>query len=240
MNEYEPCDKCGGTVYMPNPSAHACPAERPDAAPPKDDNEVLPKVCPKCHTIYSKVIDRCPVCWDELQTFSPVSAAPPSDAAPVAWRWRRTDLPQEPECQRWVYWYPGDPAHHDPRRNDLAGRDDIEVQAVYVRAYPEDAPGGPTRLQILEAQRELTAADLAFPHEDGTYSLLLSDTFDFATADAERIPDDEVVGLAQLYKDHGHFALIVWAEDKRGQRVIKPLRDDVDKMRDRLKGDEKR
>jgi len=102
-------------------------------------------------------------------------------------------------------------------------------------AHPEDTPGGPTRLQILEAQRELTAADIAFPHEDGTYSLLLSDTFDFATADAERIPDDEVIGLAQLYKDHGWYALIVWAEDKRGQRVLKPLRKAVDEMRDRLK-----
>ena len=106
-------------------------------------------------------------------------------------------------------------------------------------AHPEDAPGGSTRLQILEAQRELTAADVAFPCEDGTFSLLLSDTFAFASADAEKIPDDEVVRLAQLYKDHGWDALCVWAEDKRGQRVLKPLRKAVDEMRDRLKGDGK-
>lgn len=50
--------------------------------------------------------------------------------APVAWRWRRTDLPREPESRRWVYWYPGDPAHHDPRRF-IGERDDIAVEAVY-------------------------------------------------------------------------------------------------------------
>ena len=112
-----------------------------------------------------------------------------------------------------------------------------EIPEPSVVSSSEDALGGPTRLQILEAQRELTAADVAFPCEDGTFSLLLSDTFDFASADAEKIPDVEVVRLAQLYKDYGWDALMVWAEDKRGQRVIKPLRKAVDEMRDRLKGE---
>ena len=36
-NDYEPCDRCGGTIYTPNPSAHVCIAEDPNAAPPSSD-----------------------------------------------------------------------------------------------------------------------------------------------------------------------------------------------------------
>ena len=62
---------------------------------------------------------------------------PPSDAAPVAVRCRRTDVPD-----KWLYWHPGEPSHLDPR-NYTRGRDDFEVQAVY--AHPEDAPRDPEK-----------------------------------------------------------------------------------------------
>ncbi len=95
-------------------------------APPKDNR--------RCDHINSWFVDSCGECGKELKRRSkkvPAAHIEGKDQ-PVAWRWRRIDwITDLPERRQWEYWYPGDPAHHDPRRPDFNERDDIEVQAVF-------------------------------------------------------------------------------------------------------------
>ena len=119
-----------------------CQYCRPDAAPPKEvpsdiwlnvsvmnDGELWDL----CREFYGNDVASCAAGFRAAAAELSV-APPPPDAAPVAWRWRRTDV----DFDRWLYWHPeSDPPHHDPRRF-IGKRDDIEVQPVY--AHPEDAP----------------------------------------------------------------------------------------------------
>ena len=50
--------------------------------------------------------------------------------------------------------------------------------------------------------------------------LLLNDTFDYATADAEPLTDDECIECAHVFKDHGWPGIVAWAAIKRG---VEPL-----------------
>ena len=116
-------------------------------------------------------------------------------------------------CRRRRAAPPPPPAHPGPPRQRL--------RAHPRRWHVEEAPEGPTRLEVLKAQREWTAADVALHNVDGTFWLVVNDTFSYVTADGEEIPDSEVARLAHLYNDHGWDALMVWAEDKRGRIILK-------------------
>ena len=104
----------------------------PDAAPPKEENKVLPSVCPKCKTIYSNTVDQCPVCI----RLGPLPS-PPSDAAPVAWhvtdKMVRAALTTET-------------AEGGPVSQDIGfGMMRLILENAALYAHPEDAPGGPWR-----------------------------------------------------------------------------------------------
>ena len=128
MSACPPCEICSHHHFPADPcwechSDHACRRGRPDAAPPKE-------VVQPCLGCDGERWIPCGNCNPDGGA-DPPCVAPPSDAAPVAVRCRRTDVPD-----KWLYWHPGDPEHHDPR-NYTKGRDDFEVQRLIL--HSEDA-----------------------------------------------------------------------------------------------------
>ncbi len=83
------------------------------------------------------------------------------NTTPDAWRWRRIDGELRND---WLYWYPGDPAHHDPRRF-IGERDDIEVQEVYTRPTNEATQEEDYKVTGIEtADHLLDMADRSVTH----------------------------------------------------------------------------
>jgi hypothetical protein len=60
--------------------------------------------------------------------------------------------------------------------------------------------------------------------------LLCSDTFAYATADAEPVPDDQIAIVRRLYADYGDAGLIAWASWHRGCEPLQQHRTETYQM----------
>lgn len=60
----------------------------------------------------------------------------------------------------------------------------------------------------------LTAADVGYQKEDGSFLLVFNDTWSWASADAEIVASDEISEVARLYRSWGWAGLLYWATTK--------------------------
>lgn len=64
---------------------------------------------------------------------------------------------------------------------------------------------------------------------DGAVVMFLnfSDTFGYASADAERVTLDDLPEIARLWQQHGYYGTVAWAAQKRREEPVKEIRYDA-------------
>jgi hypothetical protein len=76
--------------------------------------------------------------------------------------------------------------------------------------------------ELAEAKRLLIASDLCFEQDDDPddpmppFMLNLNDTFGWACADGEIIPEEQLVEVARLVRRYGYCGALYWASKVRG------------------------
>jgi hypothetical protein len=73
--------------------------------------------------------------------------------------------------------------------------------------------------ELVNARKLLEASGLFLTEEEDDVVglwLNLSDTFGWACADSEEITDNDLLEVANLFRDYGWCGLLYWASEKRG------------------------
>jgi hypothetical protein len=78
------------------------------------------------------------------------------------------------------------------------------------------------RCRQYEAAAKLCAADVAYwvDYENPRLVIFCSDTFAFACADAEPVPNEDIDLVARVYAEHQDAGVMAWVAHRRG---IDPL-----------------
>lgn len=104
----------------------------------------------------------------------------------------------------------------------------VENMVKIIDGMPADEPK-PVQASLeaenswLRQLMHLASEDEVFFASDGP-AVLLNDTFSYASADAERVTEDQVPLLADLYQRFDHAGVVAWAAWRRGCEPIKELR----------------
>jgi hypothetical protein len=71
-----------------------------------------------------------------------------------------------------------------------------------------------------EALKLLNAAQIFFDDEDiGEHMLNLNDVFGWACADTEKVEDEDIIRVAELFSKYGWCGILYWVSNKRnGER----------------------
>jgi len=77
---------------------------------------------------------------------------------------------------------------------------------------------------VLKKRIRLVADDIAFFGFDGALVLNCGDTFAYACADAEEVPDDQIDTVRRLHDKHGYPGLVAWIARRRGCEPLIQLR----------------
>lgn len=86
-------------------------------------------------------------------------------------------------------------------------------------------------LHWLAAQDVILFGDFIFDPNDSNprnirFSLMMNDTFHYASADAEPFCLEQIPEVAKIYSEHGNIGLVAWASLQRGQDPLAELVDE--------------
>lgn len=113
-------------------------------------------------------------------------------------------------------------AENEQLREQIAAlRNDLTACQLERSAYQRQLEAVLQANQRLRDRIKLVADDIGVYFARGESPepylvLLCSDTFAYANADAEPVPDDQIAVVRRLYADYGDAGLIAWASWHRG------------------------